>query len=78
MELQFYRPEGIPNYKIKISSSSGSLEHLISFRDGKQVSILKGKASDRFLEQIENGDLKEIQLIMAKITENFKHEIKKQ
>ncbi|WP_142415585.1 hypothetical protein [Hathewaya massiliensis] len=35
LELQCYRPEGIPNYKIKISSSSGSLEYPISFRDGK-------------------------------------------
>lgn len=40
---------------------------------GKQVSILKGKASDKFLKQIENSDKKEIQLIMAKVTGNFKH-----
>jgi signal peptidase I len=35
LELQCYRPEGIPSYRIKISSSSGSLEYPISFRDGK-------------------------------------------
>lgn len=39
---------------------------------GKQVSILKGKECDRFLERIENADLKEMQLIMAKVTGNFK------
>jgi len=40
---------------------------------GKQVSILKGKDSDKFLARIVNVDLKEKQLIMAKITGNFKH-----
>lgn len=35
LELQCYRPEGIPVYKIKISSREGSLEYPISFRDGK-------------------------------------------
>ncbi|MEW9094615.1 MAG: hypothetical protein AB2417_05985 [Clostridiaceae bacterium] len=41
--------------------------------NGKQVTILKGKESSKFLSQIENVDLKEMQLIMAKITGNFKH-----
>lgn len=40
---------------------------------GKQVSILKGKESDKFLTRIENADKKECQLILAKITGNFKH-----
>ncbi|MBC8059714.1 MAG: hypothetical protein H7Y18_03525 [Clostridiaceae bacterium] len=40
---------------------------------GKQVTILKGKESDRFLSRIKNSDQKEIQLIMAKVTGNFKH-----
>lgn len=40
---------------------------------GKQVTILKGKESDKFLERIEKADSKEKQLIMAKITGNFKH-----
>lgn len=40
---------------------------------GKQVTILKGKESDKFLARIENADKKEAQLIMAKVTGNFKH-----
>lgn len=40
---------------------------------GKQVTILKGKESDKFLVRIENADKKEVQLIMAKVTGNFKH-----
>lgn len=39
---------------------------------GKQVSILKGKESEQFLVKIKNKDIKEIQLVMAKITGNFK------
>ena len=39
---------------------------------GKQVMILKGKESERFLAKIENADELEAQLIMAKITGNFK------
>lgn len=39
---------------------------------GKQVTILSGKASERFLQRIENADHKEAQLIMAKVTGNFK------
>lgn len=38
----------------------------------KHVSILKGKESERFLARIANADTKEIQLIMAKVTGNFK------
>lgn len=40
---------------------------------GKQVSILRGKQSQQFIEKIKNADTKEKQLIMAKITGNFKH-----
>jgi len=40
---------------------------------GKQVTILKGQESNKFLERIKNADLKETQLIMAKVTGNFKH-----
>ncbi|MDF2485889.1 MAG: hypothetical protein K0R46_2057 [Herbinix sp.] len=40
---------------------------------GKQVVILKGKESDKFLARIATSDLKEAQLIMAKVTGNFKH-----
>lgn len=39
----------------------------------KQVMILKGKDGEKFLARIENADSKEVQLIMAKITGNFKH-----
>lgn len=39
----------------------------------KQVSILKGLESERFLSKIQNADKKEAQLVMAKITGNFKH-----
>lgn len=41
--------------------------------NGKQVTILRGKESERFLTKIQNTDMKEAQLIMAKITGNFKH-----
>lgn len=40
---------------------------------GKRVKILKGKEAEKFLERIENAeDEKEEQLILAKITGNFK------
>jgi hypothetical protein len=39
----------------------------------KQITILKGKDSDKFLARILNADLKEQQLVMAKVTGNFKH-----
>ncbi len=39
----------------------------------KQVMILKGKESEKFLAKIANADGFEAQLIMAKITGNFKH-----
>ncbi|MBM7564928.1 hypothetical protein [Paenibacillus sacheonensis] len=40
---------------------------------GKQVTILAGKESDKFLQRISNKDHKETQLVMAKVTGNFKH-----
>ena len=40
---------------------------------GKLVMTLKEKDSSKFLERIENVELKEAQLIMAKVTGNFKH-----
>jgi hypothetical protein len=39
---------------------------------GKQVTILKGKESERFLQRISHADTKEAQLMMAKVTGNFK------
>ena len=38
----------------------------------KQVKILKGKESEKFLAKIEKANIKEAQLIMAKVTGNFK------
>lgn len=40
---------------------------------GKQVTILKGEKSEEFLAKIQNADTKETQLVMAKVTGNFKH-----
>ncbi|WP_425448918.1 hypothetical protein [Dethiothermospora halolimnae] len=39
---------------------------------GKQVSILKGKKAEKFLKKVANADEKQRQLIMAKVTGNFK------
>ena len=41
--------------------------------NGKLVMTLKEKDSDKFLARIENVEGKEAQLIMAKVTGNFKH-----
>lgn len=40
---------------------------------GKLVMILKDKDSKKFLARIENAEQKEAQLVMAKVTGNFKH-----
>jgi len=45
---------------------------IILYWNGKQVKVLAGKESERFLEKISNKDHKEVQLIMAKATGNFK------
>ena len=39
---------------------------------GKQVSMLRGKESERFIAKVNNANTKEAQLIMAKLTGNFK------
>jgi hypothetical protein len=39
----------------------------------KQVMILKGEASDTFLAKLSEVDPREAQLVMAKVTGNFKH-----
>ncbi len=39
---------------------------------GKQVKMLKGKQAEKFMSQITRLDDKEAQLLMAKITGNFK------
>lgn len=41
--------------------------------EGRQVKILKGKEAEKFLKRIQaTADDKSIQLIMAKVTGNFK------
>jgi hypothetical protein len=42
------------------------------FWNGKEVMILKGKESEKFLLKVSKADTMEAQLIMAKITGNFK------
>jgi hypothetical protein len=39
---------------------------------GKQVTILTGKASEKFIKSIEGKSHLETQLVMAKLTGNFK------
>lgn len=39
---------------------------------GKQVKVLKGTAAQKFIRKIEGLDHKETQLVMAKVTGNFK------
>ena len=39
---------------------------------GKQVTILKGKEAQKFISKIANLGYQEAQLVMAKITGNFK------
>ena len=40
---------------------------------GKQVMILKDQAAEKFLRNIEGLEHRDAQLVMAKITGNFKH-----
>jgi hypothetical protein len=41
--------------------------------EGKQIKVLKGKEAEKFLKRVNAADSeKELQLIMAKITGNFK------
>lgn len=42
------------------------------FWNGKQVMILKGNSAQKFLRDIVDADEKEAQLLMARITGNFK------
>lgn len=50
-------------------------EEVFTYEDwnGKKVTILSGKSSDKFLSKIQFTNAKEAQLIMAKVTGNFKH-----
>jgi len=40
--------------------------------EGKQVTILSGKKAEMFIAKISEADGKEAQLVMAKVTGNFK------
>jgi len=40
---------------------------------GKQMTTLRGKAAERFLEKIASLEGREAQLVMAKVTGQFKH-----
>ncbi len=40
---------------------------------GKQVMILKDQAARKFLARVEGADPHQAQLVMAKVTGNFKH-----
>ena len=42
------------------------------FWHGKQVKILKGTQAQKFLEDVDGMDSREAQLVIAKITGNFK------
>ena len=42
------------------------------YYEGKQVLILKGKEAKKFLEKIDGLDSRNAQVVMAKITGNFK------
>jgi len=48
-------------------------EKVFIFFHGKQIMILKGKESKKFLAKISTADTIESQFIMAKVTGNFKH-----
>ncbi len=43
------------------------------FYKEKEVTILKGKNAERFLSKVENAEELDAQMVMAKITGNFKH-----
>ena len=43
------------------------------FWNGKQIMILRGSESEKFIRRIKEAAPKEAQLIMAKVTGNFKH-----
>lgn len=44
----------------------------VFFKD-REVTVLNGKSAEKFISRVENADEMESQMIMAKITGNFKH-----
>jgi len=57
----------------EIFSYRESRDKVFIFWYKKQVMILKGQQARKFIEKIEHLDGKAAQLVMAKITGNFKH-----
>lgn len=40
---------------------------------GKQITILKGSAAEKFISSLATADAQQAQLLMAKVTGHFKH-----
>jgi len=57
----------------EIFSYRESRDKVFIFWYKKQVMILKGQQARKFIDKIEHLDGKAAQLVMAKITGNFKH-----
>jgi len=57
----------------EIYSYRESKDKVFIFWYKKQVMILKGQQARKFIDKIEHLDGKAAQLVMAKITGNFKH-----
>jgi len=57
----------------EIFSYQESKDKVFIFWYKKQVMILKGQQARKFIDKIAHLDGKEAQLVMAKITGNFKH-----
>ena len=57
----------------EIFSYRESKDKVFIFWHKKQVMILKGQQARKFLDKITHLDGKEAQLVLAKITGNFKH-----
>ncbi len=60
------------NNRLKEECFSYKVSKVFIYWYGKQVMIIKGKDSEKFLAKIENADAMEAQLIMATLTGNFK------
>jgi hypothetical protein len=58
------------NFRYRVSKKD---KKVFIFWHEKQVMILKGEASETFLAKLSVAEPEEAQLIMAKVTGNFKH-----
>ena len=52
-------------------------DRIIIFRNNKQIMIVKGKEAAKLQLKIRNKSEQQIQLILAKITGNYKHGIER-